>query len=435
MDVITYQKSYREYKAELDNELQKTAEGFVRIGYLLKVARDTNVLAESGYKTVAEFAQAEYSLDKTQVSRFISINDKFAEGGYSERLQAKYQGYGYAKLTLMLQLPDAVNEALTPSYSKAEIQSIKEEVDEEKKVSDIEVCLEASQEPEEGGTLIERIVKQLVYDEPGMFVELHREALGCSVNMQHFQRIMAPAGEKTYSVRLAGVGRILLILNDASTNRAVNSRTGEFEEVTWQQLRDACEKVTGFRECTGKTAEQRWSELYGEPYPNTAEKAEVAEVVPVQQTKQPAVRKESKVQKARTESPKKPVNPKKEEEKPVEQIPGQTDISDFPEYMPETVHKAGCENTEKPINTQCEGHNPVGEVNEPVEVVNTTETENGTGAGSKEHKTAILNLLDEIKAAVTADHWGTAMVKEHSLRELIDRAAHGGTDEVKTDEV
>ena len=49
MDVITYQKSYREYKAELDSELQKTAEGFVRIGYLLKVARDTNVLAESGY--------------------------------------------------------------------------------------------------------------------------------------------------------------------------------------------------------------------------------------------------------------------------------------------------------------------------------------------------------------------------------------------------
>ena len=438
MDVITYQKSYREYKAELDNELQKTAEGFVRIGYLLKVARDTNVLAESGYKTVAEFAQAEYSLDKTQVSRFISINDKFAEGGYSERLQAKYQGFGYAKLTLMLQLPDAVNEALTPSYSKAEIQSIKEEVDEEKKVSDIEVCLEASQAPEEGGTFIERIVKQLLHDEPGIFIELHREALGCSVNMQHFRRIIAPAGEKTYSVRLAGVGRILLILNDGSDNRAVNSRTGEFEEVTWQQLRDAVEKLTSFKECTGKAAEDRWSELFGEPYPLNVPEAK-SEVAPEQQTKQPAVRKESKVQKARTESPKKPVNPKTEEKKPVEQIPGQADISDFPEYMPETVHKAGCENTEKPINTQCEGHNPVGEVNEPVEVVNTTETENDTGAESKEHKTAdktaILNLLDEIKAAVTADHWGTAMVKEHSLRELIDRAAHGGTDEVETGEV
>ena len=428
MDVITYQKSYKEYKAELDDELQKTAEGFVRIGYLLKVARDTNVLAESGYKTVAEFAQAEYSLDKTQVSRFISINDKFSEDGYSDRLRTSYQGFGYAKLTLMLQLPDAVNEALTPSYSKAEIQSIKEEVDEEKKVSDIEVCLEASQAPEEGGTLIERIVKQLLHDEPGMFIELHRETLGCSVNMQHFQRIMAPAGEKTYSVRLAGVGRILLILNDGSDNRAVNSRTGEFEEVTWQQLRDAVEKLTGLKECTGKTSEERWSELFGEPYPLNAPEAK-SEVAPAQQTKQEKpVRKESKVQKARAESPK----------KPVEQIPGQADISDFPEYMPETVHKEH-ENMEKPINTQCGGHNLIGEVNAPVEVVNIPETENGTGAENKEHKTAdktaILNLLDEIKAAVAADHWGTAMVKEHSLRELIDRAAHGGTDEVETGEV
>ena len=50
--IIEYQKTYQEYKAELDGELQRTAEGFVRIGYLLKVARDTNILKESGYTNV-----------------------------------------------------------------------------------------------------------------------------------------------------------------------------------------------------------------------------------------------------------------------------------------------------------------------------------------------------------------------------------------------
>ena len=79
MNEIMYQKSYEEYKAELDGELQRSAESFVRIGYLLKVARDTNILEESGYKSVAAFAEAEYNLNKTQVSRFISINDKFSE--------------------------------------------------------------------------------------------------------------------------------------------------------------------------------------------------------------------------------------------------------------------------------------------------------------------------------------------------------------------
>jgi hypothetical protein len=399
MDVITYQKTYREYKAELDSELQKTAEGFVRIGYLLKVARDTNVLAESGYKTVAEFAQAEYSLDKTQVSRFISINDKFAEGGYSERLQAKYQGFGYAKLTLMLQLPDAVNEALTPSYSKAEIQSIKEEVDEEKKVSDIEVCLEASQAPEEGGTLIERIVKQLLHDEPGMFIELHREALGCSVNMQHFQRIMAPAGEKTYSVRLDGVGRILLILNDASTNRAVNSRTGEFEEVTWQQLHDACEALTDFKRCTGKTAEQRWSELYGEPYPDTAEKAEVAPVQHTEpKTEKKEVRKESKVHKAKVDKSKPQTGvTTPAAAPPEEQIPGQTDIeNDFPELVPETMKKHERESTPKTANP---------------------------------HKSLMRGLVGELSESIENELWGTALVKVHDLKNMLEQAAGEGQHE------
>ena len=40
MEVTVTFNSYGEYKTQLDAELQKTAEGFVRIGYLLKVARE-----------------------------------------------------------------------------------------------------------------------------------------------------------------------------------------------------------------------------------------------------------------------------------------------------------------------------------------------------------------------------------------------------------
>lgn len=61
--IITY-RSYQEYKQELDTELKKTAEGFVRIGYLLKVARDTNILAESGYKNVVDFAGQNMALTR-----------------------------------------------------------------------------------------------------------------------------------------------------------------------------------------------------------------------------------------------------------------------------------------------------------------------------------------------------------------------------------
>ena len=81
MEQIIYRKSYQEYKQELDAVLTRTAEDFVQIGYLLKVARDTNILADSGYANVTDFAKAEYGIDKTQVSRFININDRFSENG------------------------------------------------------------------------------------------------------------------------------------------------------------------------------------------------------------------------------------------------------------------------------------------------------------------------------------------------------------------
>ena len=76
MTDLTAFSNYEEYKKTLTEELTKASESFVRIGYLLKVARDTAILAGTAYSDVNEFAAAEYNLDKTQVSRFIRINAK-----------------------------------------------------------------------------------------------------------------------------------------------------------------------------------------------------------------------------------------------------------------------------------------------------------------------------------------------------------------------
>ena len=243
MNEIIYKKSYEEYKAELDGELQRSAESFVRIGYLLKVARDTNILEESGYKSVAEFAEAEYNLNKTQVSRFISINDKFSEGGYSDHLLPDYKGFGYAKLTIMLQIPDAINEELSPNFSKAEIQAIKEEIDNEKTVTDLERIMEGSDTLESVDERIEALYKtilQLGEDEPELYVELsNRRNEDMSVVLPE---IMAPDGEKIYSVRVRGIGRLMLTISDMSDSvKLINSRTGEKESFTWADVAGAWE--------------------------------------------------------------------------------------------------------------------------------------------------------------------------------------------------
>ena len=103
---------YGLFKRKLDQMLNETVSGFVRTGYYLKIARDTNVLAGSMYSTLSEFAAKEYNLRPDEVSRFIAINDKYSVNGYSPELMEQYRGYGYSKLAEMLTLPPALAEII-----------------------------------------------------------------------------------------------------------------------------------------------------------------------------------------------------------------------------------------------------------------------------------------------------------------------------------
>lgn len=377
MEHIIYQKTYQEYKQELDAVLTRTAEDFVQIGYLLKVARDTNILAESGYATVTDFAKAEYGIDKTQVSRFISINDRFSENGYSDHLMQNYQGFGYAKLTLMLQIPNEINEALPPTLSKTEIQAIKDEVDAESQVSDIEVEIEKAEAaavtdkpmlPPEGSPL-QRNLWQLGKEQEDLFRKLWEIC-----NKSNYPRSTAimdaliPQGDAVYTVRIPGERRTQIIINsDGAT--VINLKTLERHEYAPQKI---CLEVDSLF-LGGSSPEERYKKLYGEDL--TPEEPEIAPVQPDEtpKEKKPEKRKESRVTKANTEK-KKPKEPEKKPEQMTipgaapdpapeepqtqvndsssrktdednqntdtmgseEQVPGQTNIEkDFPQYCPD----------------------------------------------------------------------------------------------------
>lgn len=347
MQQIDYRKTYQEYKAELDAELNKTAEGFVRIGYLLKVARDTDILRESGYPSVTEFAKAEYGIDKSQVSRFIHINDKFAEGGYSDRLQEQYQGFGYAKLTIMLQLPDAVNEAISPSYSKAEIQTIKEEVDAEGQVTDLERMMEPVAMPtprEAKGSTLNAAVYQLGEDEPELYTEV-----AAVQDIRELQEAMAPDGERTYSIRIPRAGRIMMILSDSSDDISiVNVRTGEKEAASWEELYAAWQQLLD-----GDGSPEHWEKTYGKEYPKK-EEPEKLPVAPVQ----PKPEKSKKVVKAKPEKEKSRINTKSESpsKPPKEPETVSEEVESVPEE-PQTVSEEAenvPEETGNFENTKCE---------------------------------------------------------------------------------
>lgn len=320
MNEVLYTKTFNEWQQELDTELVKSAESFVKIGYLLKVARDTDILANTGYANVVEFAKARYGLDKTQVSRFIHINDRFSEGGNSAELQDRYKGMGYAKLTIMLQLPDEINEEISADFSKSEIEDIKKEIDEENKISDIEVWMEGTQEEAEKYNELGQVMYQLLHDMPELFIKIAQS----SIETEELMNVLAPSGEMIYSVRIPGTGRLMLSIK-ANTGRITITNVRSMDKTEWN-IEDLADFVVDIlSRADTENPVKAWTSIYKEEYPKKAE------VAPVQQEK-PAQRKEKKVQKAKIEKPKPQPAEKDAEE---EQIPGQDSVLNHPEYLPE----------------------------------------------------------------------------------------------------
>lgn len=206
MEELRNIENYEQFKQALDTELADQAAGFVRTGYLLKKARDTDILAASGYNTVAEFAKAEYGLSKDIVSRYIAINDRYSEGGYSDRLQDKYEGYGVAKLQDMLTLPIEVVDLISPEMTRKEIAEVKAEVKAEEAISPLEVAIEGTDEQQADMELCQKAIYKYAKDNPEKFKELVKWTK--DGDSEELESILAPSGIAVLASRPQGIGKV-----------------------------------------------------------------------------------------------------------------------------------------------------------------------------------------------------------------------------------
>lgn len=366
---------YKDLENAGDRAAFKIKEGFMEMGCVLKAARDTDLLQKSQYRNHIDFAKRRYGIDASKTSRYIRIVEHFSIDGNSTVLKEQYKGYGFSKLDIMLNIPDAINEALTPNLSKTEILEIKDEVDAENQVSDIEVEIEKAEAatvtdkpmlPPEGSSLY-RNFWQLGKEQEDLFRKLWmvcflHTAFGNRNNAEIMDTLI-PQGDAVYTVRIPGERRTQIIVNsDGAT--VINMKTLERSRYTVDQICDAVRDLMN----RGSSPEERYKDLYGEELTVVEEK----EIAPVQPTdspkeKKPEKRKESRVTKANTEPKKKPKEPEKKPEQMTipgaapdpapeepqtqvndsslgetdtrgseEQVPGQTDIeNDFPQYCPD----------------------------------------------------------------------------------------------------
>lgn len=263
---------YEEYKEKLGAEIKSTAESFVRIGYLLKIARDTDILDGSGYADYLSFAAGEYGLDKTAVSRFIGINDRFSVEGNSEQMLPQYKEYGRAKLQEMLLLPDHVVEELSPDLTKNEISEIKKEYQEEMKITPLEVMSEPTTED----SFESKIIKAIAKSNTHIFEKFHGICGVPFPEKEDIKNQIMPNCDDIWTIRVPGEGKYLCHFKP-DTISATNMRSGEKKDLVWDNVLQAA--IDTFQKdgiYDALNVHDAWENMFREPWPEE-------EVAPVQQ--------------------------------------------------------------------------------------------------------------------------------------------------------
>ncbi len=306
MNELTYSKSYNEYRQDVMQELSKASESFVRIGYLLKVARDTDVLKGTEYESdYLAFAEGEFGLDKSQVSRFIRINDKFSVGGNSVELLPQYQGFGTRKLGIMIMLPEELTEELSPDYTVEEINEIKEVVKEEQEITPVEAMVERMGSNISDETpLIEYCIEKILEETPDAYVDVMKD-------IERAYKILAPISEMMYIVKVDGVGKVMATFHDDNVT-LYSIRSGNKETVEKAAVVKTIEKVL-LPFMNSNNPEESYSIQFGKEFPKKEEPKKEPKKIE-------RVKNETK-----KEKPKKETERVKKEPEKVEETPERTD--------------------------------------------------------------------------------------------------------------
>lgn len=111
------------WKEDIRRKLKETAGNFVYIGCRLRQIRDSGML--DGAADIFEFAQREYGLSKSTTSRFIAVNERFADPYNPLLIKEEFENIGSSKLSEMLTLPDSECALITEKTTVKEIRDLK----------------------------------------------------------------------------------------------------------------------------------------------------------------------------------------------------------------------------------------------------------------------------------------------------------------------
>lgn len=243
-----------QWREDIRKKLAETAGNFVHIGYRLKQIRDSGMY--DGAADIFEFAEKEYGLGKSTVSRFIAINEKYSEGGNSLELKEEFKGFSSSKLAEMLTIPDSEIQLITEKTTIREIRELKSFNGDAEREKTGAAGDEEGPVPAQEWTPLEKCLIDFFKDKKevlnGVVMHLDEDP----AEYKQAAEMMAPAGQASHRK-----GIMFLFMYDWNTGIKYKLMTEpDPVSMSWMELLNTVYHIFG---ASGQ--EDVWGGFYGEP--------------------------------------------------------------------------------------------------------------------------------------------------------------------------
>ena len=354
---------YIQSKNEIKQELGGIVKSFVRIGWQLTRIDKSGAYKHDGYNTIAEFAKAEYGMNPSGVSRFMNVYERYSLPGDTPELQEQYKDFKFAQLTEMLQLPEEDRQIFHAEDKREDIRELKDFNKENENNPMNLLDWKSAQNTEDK---LKATIQEFFHEKQGVLNTLYSSETYQAGNIKGMSQIINPGDSMSYRK-----GTVFLMFHQEDIT--VKIFNGEMKNITWEQFFAYTQEIFTEAAAGNRTYENYFG--IPEEAPAEPEKEEISptteqsvrpepKIAPAQPepTKEPVEKVDNSVDKCqktaveekeelRTESTvlkpdfqtsePKPKNTGKSQEIPLSepepQIPGQDNIQNHPEYMPEPV--------------------------------------------------------------------------------------------------
>lgn len=341
---------WMQWKEDIRRKLKETAGNFVYIGCRLRQIRDSGML--DGAADIFEFAQREYGLSKSTTSRFIAVNERFADPYNPLLIKEEFENIGSSKLSEMLTLPDSECELITEKTTVKEIRDLKAFNKEAEKLENVEESTISAVATSQQTTENELGPEQPAVDYTPLqkcIIEYFREKQGL------LNKALGQIREKQWKEAYETVnpggyvscnkGLCFLFMYDFNRGISYKLMTEPAPvNMNWEDFLMDVAEIYG---------EQSWEEFYGKPEKKEPEMEETEKTKepPKQQTihsVEPSVPEPDPI----PEEPEKVETQEEAPEEPEQQLPGQDSIEEHEEWMPEKDMAGMCEKLKDSITRE-----------------------------------------------------------------------------------